>query len=90
MELPIQIGPCIFNIDFQVMDINPCYNCLLGRPWIHMVGAVPSTFHQKVKFVVEKQLISVVAEKDIVATLTTYNPYIKVDENAVECSFQSL
>ena len=42
MELPIQIGPCTFNIDFQVMDINPSYNYLLGRPWVHMVEAVPS------------------------------------------------
>ena len=23
------------------MDINPSYNCLLGRPWIHMTGAIP-------------------------------------------------
>ena len=53
MELPIQIGLCIFNIDFQVKDINPSYNCLLGRPWIYMVGVVPLTLHQKVKFVVE-------------------------------------
>ena len=30
MELPIQTGPCIFNINFQVMDINPSYNYLLG------------------------------------------------------------
>ena len=43
IELPIQIGPCIFNVDFQVMDINPIYNCLLGRPWIHIVVEVPST-----------------------------------------------
>ncbi|RDY01971.1 hypothetical protein CR513_14635, partial [Mucuna pruriens] len=24
----------------QVMDIQPAYNCLLGRPWIHAAGAV--------------------------------------------------
>ena len=90
LELPIQIGPCIFNIDFQVMDINPSYNCLLGRPWIHMVKVVPSTLHQKVKFMVEEQLINVVAEDDIVTTLTTSNSYIDVDENVIECSFQSL
>ena len=52
IELPIQIGPCVFNIEFVVMDINPSYNCLLGRSWIHMAGAVPSTLHQKVKFVI--------------------------------------
>ena len=90
IELPIQIGPCIFNIDFQVMDINPSYNCMLGQPWIHMVGAVPSTFHQKVKFMVEEQLISMEAKNDIVATLITFNPYIEVDKNVVKCSFQSL
>ena len=90
MELPIQIGPCIFNIDLQVMDINPLYNCLLGRPWIHIARAMPFTFHQKVKLVVEKQLISVAAEKDIVVVLTIFNSYIDVDENAIKCSFQSL
>ena len=58
IELPIQIGPCTFNIGFQVMYINPSYNFLLGQPWIHMVEKVLSTFHQKVKFVVEEQLVT--------------------------------
>ena len=73
MKLPNQIGPCIFSIDFQVMDINPLYNYQLGWPWIHMVGAMPSTLYQKVKLMVEEQLISVVAEEDIVVALTTSN-----------------
>ena len=51
-----------------------------------MAEVVPSTLHQKVKFMVEEQLISVAAEKDIVATLTTSNSFIDVDENAIECS----
>ena len=34
IELPIQIGSCTFNIEFQVMDINPSYNRLLEKPWI--------------------------------------------------------
>ena len=55
-----------------------------------MVGAVPSTLHQKVKFIVEEQLISVAIEEDIIATLTTFNPYTEVDENVMKCSFQSL
>ncbi|XP_019451885.1 PREDICTED: uncharacterized protein LOC109353985 [Lupinus angustifolius] len=45
MELPIKIGPCTFQIVFLIMDINPSYSCLLGRPWIHALGAVPSTLH---------------------------------------------
>ncbi|KAA3468973.1 spindle pole body component 110-like protein [Gossypium australe] len=35
--------------NFLVMDIKPSYNCLLGRPSIYSVGAVPSSLHQKLK-----------------------------------------
>ena len=52
-----------------------------------MVGAILSILHQKVKFMVEEQLINVLAEKDIVATLTTSNSYIDVNEGTIECSF---
>ena len=43
IDLPVQIGPHPFYITFQVMDINLTYNCLLSRPWIHLVGVVPLT-----------------------------------------------
>ena len=72
------------------MDINPSYNYLLRQPWIDMARVVPSSIHQKVKFVVEEQLIIVAAEEDIMATLSTSDSYIDMDENVVECSFQSL
>ncbi|RDX70505.1 hypothetical protein CR513_50233, partial [Mucuna pruriens] len=45
ITLPICIGPTTFNITFQVMDIWPAYSCLLGRPWIHDAGTVPSSLH---------------------------------------------
>ena len=45
IEIKVQIGPYMFNVEFQVMDISPFYNCLLGRPWIHIAGVVPSTLH---------------------------------------------
>ena len=32
IEIEVQIGLCAFNVEFQVMDISPSYNCLLGRP----------------------------------------------------------
>ena len=50
------------------MDISPAYSCLLGWPWIHSVGVVPSTLHQKLKFVVERQLIIVSGEEDILVS----------------------
>ena len=51
VNLDIQVGPAEFNVEFQVLDINTSYNLLLGRPFIHMVGVVPSTFHELIKFV---------------------------------------
>ena len=32
VDLLVKIGPHIFYITFQVMDIEPTYTCLLGRP----------------------------------------------------------
>jgi hypothetical protein len=34
---------------FCVMDSLSCYNIILGRPWIHDMKVVPSTYHQCVK-----------------------------------------
>lgn len=46
VDLPIRIGPCLFTITFQVMNINPTYICLLVRPWIHVTGTMTFTLHQ--------------------------------------------
>lgn len=45
IELPIEIGPYTFDVSFQVLNITTSYNLLLGRLWIRMTGAVPSTIH---------------------------------------------
>ncbi|MFQ6657414.1 hypothetical protein Gotur_027093 [Gossypium turneri] len=44
IDIPLLIGPTIYEVDFLVMDIKPSYNCLLGRPWIHSAGAVPHRY----------------------------------------------
>ncbi|KAA3485545.1 RNA-directed DNA polymerase (Reverse transcriptase), Ribonuclease H-like protein [Gossypium australe] len=88
IEIPLEVGPCTYDIGFQVMDITPSYNCLLGRPWIHSAGAVPSSLHQKVKFVMDNRLITVAGEEDIVASISIDAPYIDINKDAVECSFR--
>ncbi|XP_028216699.1 uncharacterized protein LOC114398737 [Glycine soja] len=65
IDLPVQIGPHTCQVTFQVMDINPAYNFLLGRPWIHSVRVVPSMLHQKLKFVVGGHLVIVSGEEDV-------------------------
>ncbi|XP_019447293.1 PREDICTED: uncharacterized protein LOC109350516 [Lupinus angustifolius] len=90
MELPIKIGPCTFNILFHVMDINPTYSCLLGRPWIHSSGEIPSILHQKVKFIVDGRLITVSGEEDVMVSQPFDTSYVEVTEEALETSFQGL
>ena len=63
IKLSIQVEPCTFDSKFIVIDINPSYNYLLKRPWIHMAGTVSSTLYQKVKFEVKESLITVVKKK---------------------------
>ncbi|KAK8705215.1 hypothetical protein V6N13_048821 [Hibiscus sabdariffa] len=90
IEIPLLVGPTEYNVEFVVMDIRPSYNCLLGRPWIHAAGAVPSSLHQKLKFVIEGKLVCVEAEQDVIASIMSDTPYIHTDEEAVECSFRAL
>ncbi|RDX69713.1 hypothetical protein CR513_51131, partial [Mucuna pruriens] len=90
ITLPIRIGPTTFQVDFQVMDINPVYSCLLGRPWIHKAGAVPSSLHQRVKFISEHRLVSVKGEEDLMISTPAPIEYVEGGEDALETSFQSL
>ncbi|XP_012468931.1 uncharacterized protein LOC105787011 [Gossypium raimondii] len=90
IEILLIIGPTTYEVDFLVMDIKPSYNCLLGRPWIHSVGAVLSSLHQKLKLVSEGPLVTISAEEDIIATVTNNAPYVETDDEALGCSFQSL
>jgi len=87
MTVPIIVGPVEFEILFQIMDISPTYSCLLGRPWIHMAGAVPSSLHQKIKFRVENKIVSVSGEEDIMVIQPPNTPYIEAAEEAMDCSF---
>ena len=41
------------------MDIKSNFNLLLGRPWLHGPGFVPSTLHQKIKFLLDGALITI-------------------------------
>ena len=42
-----------------MLDIPVTYALLLGRPWYHILGRVPSTVHQKVKFLLDGEVITI-------------------------------
>ena len=63
VNLTIQMAPTEFEAKFQVLDIDTSYNLLLGRPFIHMAGAVPSTLHQLMKLVWRNEELVIHGEK---------------------------
>lgn len=62
--LPIRVGPLQKNKACQVLDLDLSYNILLGRPWIHDLQVVPSTYHQCVKFPYDGQEITISADSN--------------------------
>ncbi|KAI5404903.1 hypothetical protein KIW84_051889 [Lathyrus oleraceus] len=89
VDLLVKIGPSAFQITFQVMDIHPTYSCLLGRPWIHEVGVVTSTLHQKLKFVKNGKLVIVGGEKALLVSHLSSLSYVEV-EDEIGTPFQAL
>ena len=45
LEIELLIGLTTFVTLFQILGIPTSFNMLLGRPWIHRVGAIPSSLH---------------------------------------------
>ena len=50
ISLPVNIEGKEVMVTFIVVSSFSPYTAILGRPWIHAMGAVPSTLHVKVKF----------------------------------------
>ncbi|XP_023919105.1 uncharacterized protein LOC112030672 [Quercus suber] len=59
ISLPVNMEGKEVLVTFAVVASFFPYTALLGRPWIHTMGVVPSTLHVKVKFQT-KQGIAVV------------------------------
>lgn len=90
VDLPIMVGPHTFMTIFQVMNINPSYSCLPGRPWIHVAGIVTSTLHQLLKFIVRDKLIIMEDEEDMFISHLSSFKYIEADGETLEIPFQAL
>lgn len=42
IDIELEIGPHVFNVPFHIMNIKPAYSMLLGKLWVHSVGAIAS------------------------------------------------
>ena len=50
IRLPIQTDSEVMEVDFIIVDSYSLYTAIVVRPWLHVLGTVSSTLHQKVKY----------------------------------------
>ena len=50
VRLLVQTGSEVVEVDFIIVDTYSPYTTIVARPWLHTLGAVSSTLHQKVKY----------------------------------------
>ena len=59
----MQTGSDVVEVDFIVVDAFSPYTAIMGRPWLHSLGAVSSTLHQKVKYPSGGQVLEIVGSQ---------------------------
>ena len=59
ISLPVSMEGKEVIMTFIVVNLFSLYTAILGRPWIHAMGAIPSTLHMKVKFCIERGIATV-------------------------------
>ena len=53
------------EVDFIVVDAYSPYTAIVARPWLHTLGAVSSTLHQKVKYSSEGQVKEILGDQSV-------------------------
>ena len=59
IRLPIQTGPEIVEVNFIIVNTYSPYTAIVGRSWLHTLGAIASSLHQKVKFPSGDQILEI-------------------------------
>ena len=63
VRLPVQTGSEVGDVDFIVMDAYSPYTAIVARLWLHTLGAVSSTLHQKVKYPSDGQIKEILGDQ---------------------------
>ena len=65
IRLPVQVGTDVVEVDFIVVDTFSPYTAIMGRPWLHTLGAISSTLHQNVKYPSGDQVLEIVGSQSV-------------------------
>uniref|UniRef100_A0A2N9I521 Uncharacterized protein n=1 Tax=Fagus sylvatica TaxID=28930 RepID=A0A2N9I521_FAGSY len=74
VTINVRAGTVSSPTEFFVLNAFSPYNAILGRPWLHRIGAVPSTLHQRDSLSEEhkSQLLALLKEYQDVFAWTPY------------------
>ncbi|KAF6151190.1 hypothetical protein GIB67_037398 [Kingdonia uniflora] len=50
ITLPITAGPVTLDVVFYIIKAKSHYLDIMGRPWLHNMKAIPSAYHQTLRF----------------------------------------
>ena len=86
IRLPIQTSSDVVEVDFIVVDAFSPYTAIMDRPWLHTLGAVSSTLHQKLKYPSGDQVLEILenqfmARSCLIATIR-HRPEVETSANA--------
>ncbi|XP_065636342.1 uncharacterized protein LOC136070383 [Quercus suber] len=65
IRLPVQTGSEVVEVDFIVVDVFSPYTAIVARPWLHALGAISSTLHQKIKYPSEGRVCEIRGDQSI-------------------------
>ncbi|XP_030941813.1 uncharacterized protein LOC115966793 [Quercus lobata] len=65
IRLPVQTDSDVVKVNFIVVDAYSPYTAIVAQPWLHALGAVPSTLHQKVKYPSGGQVKEIIGNQGI-------------------------
>ena len=64
--MSVQASSEVVEVDFIMVDAYSPYTTIVARPWLHALGAVYSTLHQKVKYSTGGQIEEIVGSQSTV------------------------
>ena len=81
----MQAGIDVVEVDFIVVDAFSPYIAIMGRPWLHSLGAVSSTLHQKIKYPSRDQVLEIVGSQSMArqCLIVAIQHKPKVDTSAI-------
>ncbi|PIN10178.1 hypothetical protein CDL12_17234 [Handroanthus impetiginosus] len=86
IRLGLMIGELKASILFHIIDARTSYYLLLGRPWLHENGVIPSTLHQCFKYVKDGVIMKVDADTKPFTDTESYfaNAKLYLDPDSVK------